>query len=165
VGGVRKKGLASFARDMLREMNFDLVCFQETMMQDLSNANLRSIDPNKIYLWDWNLAKDRYGGILMGIKIDRFHVGSRTQGKFILQHNLWDKMLEIMWNILNVYEPTHDDGNEAFLSELASFCSKNKETYIVWGGGVNIISFLIRTRIFILVGFLIFSTPLFIFKV
>jgi hypothetical protein len=51
-----------------------------------------------MYLWDWVPLNGRAGGLISGIKLDRFNVGSRSQGDFILQHNLWDKMLEVKWN-------------------------------------------------------------------
>jgi exonuclease III len=126
-----KRGLDSYVRDLVTDLKLDIVSFQETMIQDFSDANLRAIDPNKEYLWDWNPAKGRSGGLFTGIKVDQFDVGSRSQGEHMLQHNLWDKHLQIKWNIINVYGPAHEEGRESFLSELAAFCARNKETYIV----------------------------------
>jgi hypothetical protein len=34
-------------REMLRVNNFDFVCVQETVVQDLTNAMIRKVDPNK----------------------------------------------------------------------------------------------------------------------
>jgi hypothetical protein len=70
--------------------------------------------------------KGKSGGGVSEIKCDRFDVGARTQGEFILQHNLWGKELEIKWNLMNVYGAPHDENREAFLTELAAFCSKSK---------------------------------------
>lgn len=50
--GIRKKGLSSFVRNLIKENNFDFVCFQETILQVFSDAILRKIDPEQIYLWD-----------------------------------------------------------------------------------------------------------------
>jgi exonuclease III len=50
--GIRKKGLSSFLRDLIMERDFDFICFQETILQDFPDSCLRSIDPNKCYLWD-----------------------------------------------------------------------------------------------------------------
>jgi exonuclease III len=50
--GIRKKGLSSFLRDLIMERDFDFICFQETILQDFPDSYLRSIDPNKCYLWD-----------------------------------------------------------------------------------------------------------------
>jgi hypothetical protein len=70
---------------------------------------------------------------LSGLKIDRLDVGSRSQGIYILQHNLWDKILEIKWNILNVYGAPQDENKDEFLAELATFCYKIKDPFIAGG--------------------------------
>jgi hypothetical protein len=57
-----------------------------------------------------------------------------------ITYGLWDKKLEVKWNILNVYGAAQTKHKEAFLTELASFCSKIKEPYIV-GGDFNIVRF------------------------
>jgi hypothetical protein len=77
---------------------------------------------------------------LSGLSVDSFDVGSRTQGEFILMHVAWDKKLERKWCILNVYGPAHEEKREDFLRELASFCAKCKDPYIV-GGDFNILRF------------------------
>jgi hypothetical protein len=74
------------------------------------------------------------------IKCDRFDVGSRKQGEFILQHNLRDKHMEKKWNIMNIYGAAHDENKESFLTELASFCSDNKEPLLA-GGDLYIMRF------------------------
>jgi exonuclease III len=139
--GLRKKNMAPYVRSLLRESKFDFVCFQETMMQDFLDECIRKVDPNKSFLWDWIPSKGKSGGILSGFLLDRFDVGAKVQGEYILQHNLWDKMLEAKWNLLNLYDYAHDEGKESFLGELASFCYKNKEPFIV-GGGFNIMRFI-----------------------
>jgi hypothetical protein len=45
-----------------------------------------------------------------------------NSGKFILKHNLWDKLMEEKWNLLNVYGSPHDDQKEEFMR--AMFCAK-----------------------------------------
>jgi hypothetical protein len=91
-------------------------------------------------LWDWVPSIGRAGGLIFGINLDRFDVGSRSQGDFILQHNLWDKMLEVKWNLLNVYGAPHEEQQEEFLREFAMFCSICDVPYIA-GGDFNIIRF------------------------
>jgi hypothetical protein len=123
--------LATYIRDLIRNNNLDFVCFQETMVKDLSKACLRGVDPGKDYLWDQIRTKGKSGGIVTGIKLDSFDVGCRVQGEFILQHLVCDKKLNVKWNLLNVYGAAHDVDKEAFLIELASFCSKNKDPYLI----------------------------------
>jgi hypothetical protein len=62
-------------------------------------------------------SKGKSGGLLFGFKLDRFDIGSRSQGDFILQHNLWDKKLSRKWTTLNVYAVAHDDDKDSFLVE------------------------------------------------
>jgi hypothetical protein len=80
------------------------------------------------------------GGVLIGIKSKGFDVGRKAQGDFVLQHELWDKLLETKWNLLNVYGTAQREHKEEFLAELGSFLSKNSIPYIV-GGDFNIIIF------------------------
>jgi hypothetical protein len=56
----------------------DFVCFQETTLQDLSDACIKSVDPNRVFLWDWVPSKGRVGGLISGINLVRFEVGSRS---------------------------------------------------------------------------------------
>jgi hypothetical protein len=67
------------------------------------------VDPGRNYPWDWMPAIGRSRGILSGFKLERFDVGLENQGKYILQHTLWDKMLSKKWSVLNVYGAAHDD--------------------------------------------------------
>jgi exonuclease III len=138
--GIRKKGMSSFVKYLISLQNLDFLCFQETMVQNFSNGCFRQIDPNKCFLWDWSPSKGKSGGLLSGFRLDRFDVGSRIQGDFILQHNMWDKKINRKWNILNIYGAAHDEYKDSFLAELASYCSKNKEPYLV-GGDFNILRF------------------------
>jgi hypothetical protein len=64
-------------------------------MKDFAESTLRMVDPNRLYLWDWIPVKSRSGGIPIGINSDKYDVGIRKQGDFILQHTLWDKQLEV----------------------------------------------------------------------
>jgi hypothetical protein len=91
VRGLRKRGFAPYVRELIKDKSLDFVCFQETILQDFSDNCLRLIDPSREYLWDWIPAVGKSGGVLSGIKSERFDVGSREQGNFVLLHRLWDK--------------------------------------------------------------------------
>jgi exonuclease III len=140
VRGLGKKSVAPYIREMMALNSFDFVCLQETMMHNLSDSNLRKLDRSMTYLWDWIPAKDKSGGVLSVFKIDKFDVGKRSQGNFVLQHNMWDKKVEVKLNILNVYGAIQSEQNKKFLAELASFYSQNKDPYTV-GGDFNIVNF------------------------
>jgi exonuclease III len=132
--------MAPYVRDFMKDQDFDFLCFQETIMQDFPKSWLRQIDPGKNYLWDWIPAHGSLWGILSGLKLDRFDIRMRSQGDHMLQHKLWDKKMDTKWNVLNVYGPVQDEEKDGFLAELASFCLKCQEPYIV-GGNFNILRF------------------------
>jgi hypothetical protein len=79
-------------------------------------------------------------GILVGVRIDLYDVGSFQQGDYMIQMNLWDKRNKVKWNLLIVYGAAHDEHKLEFLSELSSFCSRNAEPILI-GGDFNIIRF------------------------
>jgi hypothetical protein len=110
------------------------------MVEDCEDSLLRKFDPNQDYLWLWNPSKGKSGGILVGIKIEFYDVGSFKQGDFLLQVNLWDKQLKQKWNLIMVYGAAQEENKLAFLSELSHFCSLNSEPLIV-GGDFNIIRY------------------------
>jgi hypothetical protein len=66
--GIRKKGLAPYVREMLRSLNPEFACFQETILSDFSETCLRKIDPGKCYLWDWIPTKGKSRGFLLASK-------------------------------------------------------------------------------------------------
>jgi hypothetical protein len=138
--GLRKKGLASYVRDLIRMHDFDFMCFQETIVHDFSNSVIKSLDPSRRFLWDWIPSIGRTGGLVSTLKTDRFNIGQRDQGEFILKHVVWDKFLEVKWCLLNVYGPPHEEKREIFLTEMASFCTKISFPYII-GGDFIIIRF------------------------
>ena len=138
--GIKKKGVPSFLKDLILEQYFHFIGLQETMTENLDDKTLRKIDPNGTYLWKWTLARGKSGGLLSGIHIDFMEVGSFTEGKYMLQMDLWDKKLKTKWNFMNVYGAAQEENKREFLAALAGFCSKNKSPFLV-GGDFNIIRF------------------------
>jgi hypothetical protein len=52
--------------------------------------------------------------------VNRFDVGSKVQGDFILQHLLWDKELEFKWTLMSIYmvQPRMKTGKVSLASWL-----------------------------------------------
>jgi hypothetical protein len=67
-------------------------------------------------------------------------VGSFKKGDFILHINLWDKVQQIKWNLLLVYEAAQEEHKFEFLSELSRFCDSSFEPHLI-GGDFNIIRY------------------------
>lgn len=110
------------------------------MVESCEDSLLRKFDPNQEYLWMWNPSRGRSGGILVGIKMEWYDVGSFKQGEFMSQLNLWDKLNRVKWNLLVVCGAAQDENKTTFLAELSNFCSTNNDPIFI-GGDFNIIRF------------------------
>lgn len=110
------------------------------MLENCEDSLLRKFDADKNYLWMWNASKGKSGGILVGVLLERFDVGSCKQGEFMLNLNLWDKVLKIKWNLLVVYGAAQEENKLTFLTELSHFCATNNDPMII-GGDFNIIRY------------------------
>ena len=53
LGGIKKKGVTSFLRNLISEHKFHFIGLQETMQGDISDQILRNLDPMNNYLWKW----------------------------------------------------------------------------------------------------------------
>jgi hypothetical protein len=105
---------------MIKQQKFDILCFQETMVKDISESCFSQVDLGREYLWDWSPSSGKLGGLLFDFKVDKFDVGSIYQGDFVLQHNLWDEKLGVKWNVLNVYVAAQGELKDNFLVELGT---------------------------------------------
>jgi hypothetical protein len=110
------------------------------MIQYCEKKLLRNFNYNDDYLWLYNSSNGKSGGILVGVRIELYDVGSFQQDKYMIQVNLWDKQLKQKWNLLIVYGAPHDDNKMELLAELSSFCSRNVEPIII-GGDFNILRY------------------------
>jgi hypothetical protein len=81
--GLKKKGVSTFLKNLILEYKFHFIGLQETMIADCENYLLRKFDINQDYLWLWNASKGKYGGILVGVLLERFDVGFFKQGEFM----------------------------------------------------------------------------------
>ena len=157
--GIKKSGVSAFLNNLIFEHKFHFIGLQETQQADIDDKTLRLIDPAGSYLWKWIPSKGKSGGILSGINTDIYDVGSFHEGKYILQLNIFDRERKLKWNFLNVYGAPKEENKVEFLTELASFCSKNKDPYLV-GGDFNILRFTSeKIKVVVYIDILGFSTP------
>ena len=73
------------------------------MIRDCDDRILKKFDCHQDYLWLNNHVKDRYRGILVGVRTEFYDVGAFHQGEFMFQLDLWDKINKSKWNLLVVY--------------------------------------------------------------
>ena len=119
--GLKKRGVSTFLKNLILEHKFHFTGLQETMIAECEDSLLRKFDVNQDYLWLQNSSRGKSGGILVGVLLERFDMGSFKKGEFMIQLNLWDKVLKIKWNLLVLYRAAHEENKNVFLSELSHF--------------------------------------------
>jgi exonuclease III len=138
--GVAKKGLSSYVKELLWDHKADFIGIQETMKKSYSEKLFRKIDNNKEFSWFWTPSDGKSGGMLSGIRKDKFDVESFECGEYMIIANVFDKSVRKKWSLANVYGPANDEFKESFLTELSSFCFKAKYPMLL-GGDFNIMRF------------------------
>jgi exonuclease III len=118
----------------------DFVCIQETMRKSYTEKFFRTLDSQKNFNWFWTPSKGKSGGMLSGIKIERFDLENFESGDFTIIANIHDKMLNKHLSLVNVYGPAQDELKDQFLCELANMCLKCKYPMLI-GGDFNILRF------------------------
>jgi hypothetical protein len=71
-------------------------------------------------------------GVLVGINLAKYDVGSFKQGDFMIQMNLWDKVNKVKWNLLVVYGAAQEEHKFEFLSKLARFYDANSDPILIY---------------------------------
>lgn len=91
---LKKRGVATFIKNLIAQYSFHFIGIQETMIEFCDEKISRKFDHQKDHLWLSNPSKGKSGGILVGIRLELYDVGSFTQGEFMIQVNLWDKSIK-----------------------------------------------------------------------
>jgi exonuclease III len=136
--GVAKKGLSTFIKELIWDHKVDFIGLQETMKQSYTDKFFRKIDNNSDFSWVWIPSNGKSGGMLSGIRKDRFEIENCETGEFMIIANIFDKMCKKHWSLGNVYGPAQDDLKEKFLAELSRMCFKAKHPLLL-GGDFNIL--------------------------
>jgi hypothetical protein len=80
----------------------------------------------------------RSGGILYGIKKEKFDIIKITKMDFSLSAEVHDKASGMDLRFVVVYGPAQDDRKNDFLTELAGICANTKIPTLI-GGDFNIL--------------------------
>jgi hypothetical protein len=103
------------------------------------------LDPHKYYARHWLPSHGKSKGILCGIKKEKYDVIKVTEMDFSISAEVHDKALGVNLRLVVVYDSTHDDRRNDFLTELARIYANIKMPTLI-GGDFNILRF-IGTRI------------------
>jgi exonuclease III len=138
--GVAKKGFSSYIKELIWDHKVDFIGIQETMKKSYSDKFFQKIDNNKEFSWFWSPSNGKSGGMLSGVRKDKFEVENFDSGDFMIIANVFYKSLKKNWSLANVYGPAQDEFKDSFLAKLSNFCFKAKYSILI-GGDFNIMRF------------------------
>jgi hypothetical protein len=84
IRGFGRLGRRSQLKDYIQRDRMDLIGLQETIKQDFSMAELRSLECGGQFVWNWLPATGHSGGMLLGFRDESFEVGDWKKGTFFI---------------------------------------------------------------------------------
>lgn len=128
--------MATLLKDLTRDYNVDFISLQETVKKSYTDKFFKSIEPDRAFAWQWIPAESKSGGVLCGIKSEKFDTISCEIGSHAILAKVVDKKTFKKMSLISVYGPVHDDKKEEFLTELSCVCSDNSYLLVI-GGDFN----------------------------
>ena len=138
VRGLGKLARRRQVRDYIFQEKVDIVGLQETVKEDFSTGLLQEISGGLTFSWSWLPARGKFGGILLGIKVDSLEMETCSLGEFCIQMTVRDRVSNFRWEMICVYGPAQHDKSALFVEELNSIC-QNCLLPMVIGGDFNLI--------------------------
>jgi hypothetical protein len=118
VGDAPKK---RFIKDKINEFGLDFVCIQETKKSEFEDDWLNNVGGRFCFIWLWEPSRGASGGLLTGVREDRFEVNTCSTGRFFTKMVLMDKETRFKWVLVNVYGAANSKINPIFLLSLCIF--------------------------------------------
>lgn len=106
--------------EYMREERIDIDAIQETLRTELSLSELKPLSSH-LFAWHWlpsSGTTSHSGGILLGVKDATFEIGRMDGGEFYVSMELFERALNVKWEVIVIYGPTDHRRSAAFLEEL-----------------------------------------------
>jgi hypothetical protein len=80
--GLRDQAKPGFLFDSTSEHQLHFISLLETKKKDFNSQELSHFCAKKNFQWSWATPKGRFGGILVGVSMEKFDVQNIVQGDF-----------------------------------------------------------------------------------
>jgi hypothetical protein len=138
--GDSTSGRKSAWHDLFQKYKPNIVGFQETKKETISDNYLNSLVGNMMFSWNSLPAIGSAGGICVGVDSDIFGVISWEVRCFSVSVVLKIKASGLIFRVVTVYGSSYEEKKEAFISELHSLCLDFQGHSII-GGAFNLVRF------------------------
>jgi hypothetical protein len=82
IRGFGQQGRRSQLKGFMRDHRLDILGLQETIKQEFSTAELRSLECGSPFIWNWVPANGHSGGMLLGFRDESFEVHEWKKREF-----------------------------------------------------------------------------------
>ena len=89
--GLRDLAKYRFLSEISKEESLDFIALLETRRKHFSDICLDTFCGGRQFFWHWSEPRGRSGGILLGINLDVFDIGSVVEGDFYIKFTLRNK--------------------------------------------------------------------------
>jgi exonuclease III len=138
IRGFGRKGRQTLLKEYLRLHRIDVVLLQETIKQDFSDTELRSLEIGDKFFWDWLPASGQSGGMLNCVRDSMFEVGAISRRQFFLSVAVLHRVSNRTLDIIGIYGPADHGRSRAFLQEVSDKIAALTRLLIM-GGDFNLI--------------------------
>jgi exonuclease III len=138
IRGFGRRGRRTLLKDYLRLHKIDIVCLQETIKQDFSEQELRSLEVGDKFFWCWLPANGHSGGMLLGLRDSVFDVGRVALGQFFISASILCRADNFKFEFIGVYGPADHAFTQVFLQEISARVAAS-DLPILMGGDFNLL--------------------------
>jgi exonuclease III len=131
--GFSWSGQRTQLHDFISKEQLDIIFLQETMHQDFTDRELRSLVNGELFHWHWRAAVGRSGGMLLGIRDDAFEVGSIDQGQFFLGASIMHRHSRFKFDFIGFCGPADHTCSSQFLGDLETKVLSSSFLVVVLG--------------------------------
>ena len=133
VRGANNPNKRNIIRNFIRTQRVDLVCLQETKIQELSSAVARSLGAGRLAEWRAVEAEGTAGGILVFWDTRKLELVETEIGHFSVTCKFKNVEDGFLWAFIGVYGPVKRSKRELFWEELGALkdCGRDPGALVV----------------------------------
>ena len=103
IRGLGVPGHRTLLKVYLRKFKIDILCLQETIKQDFTDQELRSLKVGEQFFWHWLPARGHSGGMLLGVRNNLLEVGNMDMDLYFLSLSVMHKPSNRIFEIIGIY--------------------------------------------------------------
>jgi hypothetical protein len=92
-----------YISDLTKENNLDFIAVSKIGMDDFLLRFLINLCAGRDYLWHSKPPRGRSAGMLLGVDLQHFDIGSIEEGDFYMKFKICNKVYEFKWALAVVY--------------------------------------------------------------